>query len=88
MKIQGTNLPKLNAYKQQLQKPAHRQQEANRNDQINISNEAKQLQESSITNLRRSEYIQEIKRAVEAGEYTINVEKTAQKMIDFWSTRI
>lgn len=87
MKIQGPHLSHINAYKQQQQKPTQTYKE-DKNDKLNISSEAKLLQEHSKSSLKRDVYVQEIKKAVEAGEYKVNVEKTAQKMIDFWSKRI
>ncbi|MGM8364583.1 flagellar biosynthesis anti-sigma factor FlgM [Virgibacillus sp. W0181] len=87
MKIQGSNFSNLNAYKNHLQKPLDKHKTA-KNDELNISNEAKQLQENNKTGQKRTAYVQEIKKAVDTGEYTVNPERSAQKMIDFWSKRI
>lgn len=54
-------------------------------DQLEISSEAMKLQENTKVNAKREAYVQEIKNRVESGQYEINYEKTAQKMIDFWS---
>lgn len=54
-------------------------------DQLEISSEAMKLQENTKVNAKREAYVQEIKSRVESGQYEINYEKTAQKMIDFWS---
>lgn len=85
MKIQGPNLTNLNAYKNLIQKSTDHKQNVERKDQLNISSEAKQLQESKSMSKERATYVQEIKLAVESGEYQINHDKAAQKMIDFWS---
>ena len=84
MKIQGPNLSKLSAYRSQLQQTDHKKK-VNREDQLDISNAAKQLQETNKGNTQRAEYVQNIKKAVKSGQYEINHEKVAQKMIDFWS---
>lgn len=85
MKINGSNQTNFNPYKNQIQKQAEIKNDANKKDQIEISSAAKQLQESEKSNAKRASYVQEIKNQVESGEYKVNHEKTAQKMIDFWS---
>lgn len=85
MKINGSNQTNFNPYKNQVQKQAEIKNEVNKKDQIEISSEAKQLQESEKPNAKRASYVQEIKNQVDSGEYKVNHEKTAEKMIDFWS---
>ena len=83
MKINGPNQTNFNPYKNQLQKQADLKKDM-KQDQIEISNRAKNLLENDKTNPKREAYVQDIKDKVDAGEYKINYEKTAQKMIDFW----
>jgi negative regulator of flagellin synthesis FlgM len=83
MKIDGPNQTNFNPYKNQLQKQADLKKDM-KQDQIEISNRAKNLLENDKTNPKREAYVQDIKDKVDAGEYKINYEKTAQKMIDFW----
>lgn len=85
MKINGPNQTNFNPYKQQIQKQSELTKGAKQKDRIEISNEAKQLQESGKTNEKRAAYVQEIKQAVDSGEYKVNPEKAAQKMLQFWS---
>lgn len=85
MKIQGPHLNHINAYKNQLQKNRESPYNKHRKDQLNISPEAKQLQQTKKMNNKRSEYVQQIKNEVESGKYKINYERTAQKITDFWS---
>lgn len=54
-------------------------------DHVEISSQAKQLQELEKTNVQREKYVQEIKNAVQSGEYKVNAEETAKKMIDFFT---
>jgi negative regulator of flagellin synthesis FlgM len=88
MKIQGPNLAKLTAYHTQLQQQTDPKKKVSREDQLDISSTAKQLQETKKINTQRTEYVQEIKNAVESGQYKVDHEKVAQKMIDFWSKRL
>jgi len=83
MKINGPNQTNFNPYKNQLQKQADLKKDM-KQDQIEISNRAKNLLENDKTNPKREAYVQDIKDKADAGEYKINYEKTAQKMIDFW----
>lgn len=85
MKINGPNQTNFNAYKNQIQQHLDMKKSAKPQDQLQISSQAKQLQENTKVNAKREAYVQEIKNRVESGEYAINFEKTAQKMIDFWS---
>ncbi|MFD2629171.1 flagellar biosynthesis anti-sigma factor FlgM [Oceanobacillus kapialis] len=84
MKINGPNQTNFNPYKNSIQKHTEIKREA-KQDQLEISNQAKQLQEGEKANPERAAYVQSIKKAVDAGEYKVDAEKTAQKMIDFWS---
>lgn len=59
--------------------------ETTKKDQVEISSQAKQLQEAKKPNEQRAKYVQEIKNAVQSGEYKIDVEATARKMIDFFT---
>lgn len=85
MKIHGPNQTNFNPYKNQIQKQADYKKGVGKEDQLEISSQAKQLQESKNPNAKRSERIQEIKQAVDSGEYKVDPEKTAQKMISFWT---
>ena len=52
-------------------------------DQLQISNEAKQMFESKA-DIERHEKIQALKAQVQSGEYQVNSDKVAEKMFDFW----
>lgn len=85
MKVNGPNQTNFNPYKNQLQKQMEMKKVGKQQDQLEISSEAMKLQENTKVNAKREAYVQEIKNRVESGQYEINYEKTAQKMIDFWS---
>ncbi|ASN04723.1 flagellar biosynthesis anti-sigma factor FlgM [Virgibacillus necropolis] len=87
MKIQGANHTNFNPYKNQIQKQADMNKEVNQKDQLQISSQAKELQGNEKSTNERKAYVQEIKNAVQSGEYRVNPEKTASKMIAFWNKR-
>lgn len=85
MKIHGSNMMHIHKYKNQAFKNTVSNEKNNQSDKLNISEKAKQLQESGKMDVKRSNYIQQIKQSVESGEYKVHPERTAQKMIEFWS---
>ena len=85
MKIDRSNQVNFNPYKQQIQKQMDMKKAENKSDELQISKEALKLQEKIKPNENREAYVQEIKQAVDNGEYKVDIEKTAQKMIEFWS---
>ncbi|SDK03839.1 flagellar biosynthesis anti-sigma factor FlgM [Sediminibacillus albus] len=88
MKIQGPNHSNFNPYQKQMQKQADLKKElTNQADQLQISNQAKQLQETAKPDPARQERVQEIKQAVESGEYKIDPKQTARKMVEFWNNQ-
>ncbi|WP_026908976.1 flagellar biosynthesis anti-sigma factor FlgM [Paucisalibacillus globulus] len=85
MKVNGPNQTNFNPYKNQIQKQMEMKKVGKQQDQLEISSEAMKLQENIKVNAKREAYVEEIKNRVESGQYEINYEKTAHKMIDFWS---
>ncbi|TQS74833.1 flagellar biosynthesis anti-sigma factor FlgM [Ornithinibacillus gellani] len=85
MKINGPNQTHFNPYNNQLQKHDRKVSQYKQQDQLEISSEAKELQESEKLHPKREAYLQQLKKDIQTGNYEINYEKTAQKMIDFWS---
>lgn len=83
MKIQGPN-PILNAYQKQQQK-VYDKKRTEQKDKIDISQTAKSLQKNQQYEVNRQNHVQQIKEQVQQGEYKVNYEQLADKMIDFWS---
>lgn len=88
MKIQGPNHSNFNPYQKQVQKQNDIKNHIEQKDQLQISSKAKELQESNKPDPARQAHVEKIKQAVDSGEYQVNPEKTAAKMIDFWSKRV
>lgn len=87
MKIQRPNQSQLNIYTNQLQKQQQNRGKVNKQDQIQISEEAILLQKETKVNENRLNRIENIKNKIATGQYEIDFDKTASKMIEFWSKR-
>jgi len=87
MKIHGPNQMNVNPYTNQWHKQPDVKKKMSGKDRLEISEQAKQMQESETYEQKRAAYIRDIKNAVESGTYQINAEKTAEKMIAFWQKR-
>ncbi len=70
-----------------MQKQAEIKKEVNKNDQLQISNEAKKLQQNEKVDPARLERVEQIKQSVESGEYTVDPKQTAKKMLQFWNNQ-
>src|SRR5690625_3400561 len=86
MKIQGPN-PFINAYRNQQQQKQIVKKNEQQKDQLDISAKAKQLQSQDVSSVERFKRVTEIKQLVQSGEYKIDYQQTAQKMIDFWTNQ-
>ena len=86
MKIQGPN-PFINKYRNQQQKQVVHNTKS-KNDELKISAKAKKLHQNDSTSIERSKYVADIKKRIQSGEYKIDYDKTAQKMIDFWTKNV
>lgn len=86
MKINGSNQTHhINAYQKQLQKQTSTSQiNHQQEDRLQISDKAKRMQESSAAESGRHARIEKIKQEVASGNYQINYEETAKRMMDFW----
>ncbi|UFT98551.1 flagellar biosynthesis anti-sigma factor FlgM [Radiobacillus kanasensis] len=87
MKIQGPNHSNFNPYQKQIQKQHEIKQEITKHDKVQISNQAKQLQENTKPDPARLEKLEALKKAVDAGTYQVDAKETAKKMLDFWSNK-
>jgi len=82
MKIQGPN-PYLNVYKANQRTVKSPKAEGIKDDQLNISSKALQLQKNEMKASRKQD-VADIKALVQSGEYKVNYEKTAGKLLEFW----
>lgn len=82
MKIQGPN-QYINIYRTNERPVNVNKKSKCKNDQLDISHEAIRLLKSG-KNVERSQKVSEIKQLVESGQYKIDYEKTAEKMLKFF----
>ncbi|SES71905.1 negative regulator of flagellin synthesis FlgM [Salinibacillus kushneri] len=87
MKIDGSNSVHLNPYQKQYQKQQSVNQSKKSEDKLEISNQAKEMLKGNEVKEARQKQIQQIKHDVQTGNYKVNYQETAQKMIDFWSNK-
>lgn len=85
LKIQGPNHSNFNPYQKQWNKQTEavttKQQHS---DKLQISEQAKKMQESENVQPQREARVNQIKQAVENGSYEIAPKQTAEKMLQFW----
>ncbi|MGP7818537.1 flagellar biosynthesis anti-sigma factor FlgM [Niallia sp. 01092] len=82
MKINHYNRVNLNPYKKQIEKN-EAAESIKRQDKVEISQEAKKLQESNGME-GRQEKIQELKNQINNGHYEIDATTVAKKILSFW----
>lgn len=84
MKIQPIQSMHTNPYYKKISKEQMEQQTKKEGkDKLEISTEAKQLLNGAELT-EREKKILEIKALIESGNYKINYEKTAEKLLQFW----
>lgn len=85
MRIQRPNPTHLNVYNNHIKNQQEQKEKINKEDRLQISDEAKRLHGDGETDEKRTAYVQSIKERVDAGKYEVNYEKIAQKMTEFWA---
>ena len=83
VKINGFRPVNVNPYQKQLDK-TEKTQSAKQKDQLEISQEALDLQKGSQFEVDRQQKVAELKSKVESGDYQVDPKKTAQKLYSFW----
>lgn len=63
----------------------HKQDQVKRQDQVEISSEAKEMAKSTEISAERMERVQEVKQQIENGTYKVNHQEVAKKIYDFWN---
>ena len=85
LKINGPNQTNLNPYQKQINKQAETGPKKQVTDKIEISETAKQMQESGKSDSVRKKLVDQVKSDVQQGNYQVDAKATAKKMLDFWS---
>jgi negative regulator of flagellin synthesis FlgM len=85
MKINNIGLNGINPYKKQMNKMAAVESKATKADKVEISSEAKQLQETSPVTVARQEKVEALAKQVQSGNYKIDANAVARSVYDFYT---
>ncbi|MBO8157640.1 MAG: flagellar biosynthesis anti-sigma factor FlgM [Bacillaceae bacterium] len=84
MKINGPNHMNINPYQKQLNKQRQIGKGKTSEDKVEISSEAKKMLETNPIVAERKKKVDGIKQQLQSGEYNIDPETTAKKMLEFF----
>ncbi|WP_096156597.1 flagellar biosynthesis anti-sigma factor FlgM [Bacillus sp. FJAT-45066] len=84
MKINNIGQMGVNPYRKQMEKPVQQSNTGPKSDKVEISSEAKGLQETSQFQEARTEKVAQLKIAVQNGTYQVDVKQVAAKMTDYY----
>lgn len=74
-----------NPYRKQMEKQESIQDIKQKRDKLEISQEAKVMQQASRIDEARQEKVKALKAKVEAGEYKVDPQAVANKFYEFWN---
>ncbi|HET7626970.1 MAG TPA: flagellar biosynthesis anti-sigma factor FlgM [Bacillales bacterium] len=83
MKIDGVNHSNYHPYKHAADGNVPKQG-AQRKDHLEISTQAKQLQQKPPVAIEREQKVERIKNEIESGQYRVDAQETAKKFYEFW----
>lgn len=86
MKINPINQVQ-NIYRKQIDKQERLSSTTAKRDQIEISNVAKELQQSNKVDEARLEKINHIKEQIETGNYKVDPKAVARKFYEYWTNQ-
>lgn len=82
VKIFGNHSVKLNPYTKQIQKQQELKQKLDpKADQLQISDAAKKMQIDNNIHPAREERVEQLKQKVESGQYKVDADAVAKKML-------
>ena len=84
MKINNLNSMGVNPYKRNLEKNTAAQKSQTKEDKVEISSKAKDLQQSNEVVKARQEKVQAIKTQLESGNYSIDPQVIAKGLLNFY----
>ena len=87
MKINHLNQYGVNPYQKTMGKPDTTMKPSQLADKVEISSEAKELQQLSSVAVERQAKLDEIKKQVEDGTYQVDRHKTAEGLFDFYTEK-
>ncbi|ENH98390.1 anti-sigma-28 factor [Gracilibacillus halophilus YIM-C55.5] len=85
MKVHGPNHTNVNPYQKQFQKQHDiKKNTQQQEDQLQISNQAKAMQNKENPLAARQAYVDGIKQQVDHGEFKPDAVETAKKIMNYW----
>ncbi|UNL84790.1 flagellar biosynthesis anti-sigma factor FlgM [Priestia koreensis] len=84
MKINPLGTSGINPYKKQIDKLAQIEKAAGKRDEVQISTQAKELQQTNQVVTERQKKIDELKQQIQNGTYQIDAKKIAKGLVDFY----
>lgn len=84
MRIHNVYSTKINAYKLYSNKDSVNDKSNPRKDQVEISEEAKELQQNSSWMLERQNKVRALKEQVQSGSYKVDADAVAKRVYDFY----
>ncbi|MFC4182829.1 flagellar biosynthesis anti-sigma factor FlgM [Saccharococcus thermophilus] len=84
MKIHHVGPMNVNPYQRQYNRLEKQASSANKKDQVEISEAAKELQEAAKWESARQEKVEKLKQQVQNGTYTIDPKAIAKSMIRYY----
>lgn len=85
MKINSTGIDRISYYQNQIKKVSTQKPNTQKEDKLEISSQAKDLQIASKFNTEREERVQQLKKQVEEGSYKVNPSIVAEKMLQYFN---
>lgn len=84
MKINRPGLFGVNPYQKQMEKMDHVKQANKKQDKVEISSAAKEMQQANQLSAERQEKIDALKQQIQNGTYEVDVKATAKGIMDFY----
>ncbi|MED4269203.1 flagellar biosynthesis anti-sigma factor FlgM [Geobacillus stearothermophilus] len=84
MKIHHIGSMNVNPYQRQFAKTERLAAGKTKGDQVEISKEAKELQEAASWEQARQAKLDELRQQIENGTYTVDPKAVAKRMIDYY----
>ncbi|QOY37017.1 flagellar biosynthesis anti-sigma factor FlgM [Anaerobacillus isosaccharinicus] len=74
-----------NIYKKSIEKQQPKADVSKKADKLEISTEAKLMQQETRISTERKEKVEQLKAQVQSGEYKVNPQEVAKKFYEFWN---
>ncbi|ALC82501.1 MULTISPECIES: flagellar biosynthesis anti-sigma factor FlgM [Bacillus] len=87
MKINRMSTQPINPYLKTYEKQNTQPAKSPKQDKLEISKQAKELQKAPEVNMERQEKLAELKRKIDSGTYEIDAKGIAEKLVNFYKNK-